>query len=91
MWYGKELVEDIEKGRAAHGKRPLKDLGTAEDDEDDPEPPKSSMTGKANPNTSRKNQARKKIKAYNLQKLQLSSEPHSLKTAQFETQFDQTL
>ena len=60
LWYGKELAEEIEKDRAAHGKKPLKDLDTAEDNEDEPEPPKPSKAGKPNPNTSKKKQARKK-------------------------------
>lgn len=60
QWYGKELAEKIGKDRAAHGKKPLKDLETAEDNEHDPEPPKSGQAGKPNPNTSTKKQARKK-------------------------------
>ena len=60
LWYGKELAEEIEKDRAAHGKKPLKDLETAKDDENDPDPPKPKKTGKANPNTSKKKQARQK-------------------------------
>ena len=57
LWYSKELAEEIEKDRAAHGKKPLKDI---EDDEDDPEPPKPGNAGKPNPNTSKKKKNHKK-------------------------------
>ena len=62
LWYGKELVEEIQKDREAHGKKPLKDLNTANDEEassdedkdDTDDSPKSSGAGKKNPNTSKK-------------------------------------
>lgn len=57
LWYEKELLEEIQKDREAHGKKPLKEL---EDKEDDQAPPKSNGSGKANKNTSRKKQARRK-------------------------------
>ena len=74
QWYGKELLEEINKDRAEHGKKPLKEyeeetdeLDTDDDDDnddggDDEQPPvrKSSNAGKPNPNTSKKKQARRK-------------------------------
>ena len=57
LWYEKELLEEIQKDREAHGMKPLTEL---EDKEDDREPPKSNGSGKANKNTSRKKQARRK-------------------------------
>ena len=68
QWYEKELLEEINRDRAAHGKKPLKEQPeSAEDsDEDDsndktpPCAPKSSAAGKLNPNTSKKKKARKK-------------------------------
>ena len=56
LWYEKELWEEIQKDREAHGKKPLK----AADDEDEQKPPKYSGSGKANKNTSKKKQARRK-------------------------------
>jgi len=56
LWYEKELLEEIQKDREAHGKKPLKE---AEED-DGQEPPKPSGSGKPNKNTSRKKQARRK-------------------------------
>lgn len=58
LWYEKELWEEIQKDREAHGKKPLE--RTAADDEDEQEPPKSSSSGKWNKNTSKKKQARRK-------------------------------
>ena len=60
LWYEKELWEEIQKDREAHGKKPLRETETTADDEDDAEPPKPSGSGKANKNTSRKKQARRK-------------------------------
>lgn len=58
LWYEKELWEEIQKDREAHGKKPLKELENEEDGED--EPPKPSGGGKPNKNTSKKKQARRK-------------------------------
>lgn len=70
LWYEKELREEIQKDRAGHGKRPLKDLAVVtdendtveEDDSDDETPPPSaeSSRGKPNKNTSEKKAARRK-------------------------------
>lgn len=62
LWYEKELIEEIQKDREAHGKKPLKNLVTAtdevtaedKDDSDNNEPPKGSSAGKKNTNTSKK-------------------------------------
>jgi transposase len=70
LWYEKELREEIQKDRAAHGKRPLKDLTAIDDEDDTPEeddnedeappspPPESSSKGRPNKNTSKKKTAR---------------------------------
>ena len=58
LWYEKELLEEIQKDREKHGKKPLKEAGIQQDDEQ--EPPKSSGSGKANKNTSKKKQAQQK-------------------------------
>ena len=69
QWYEKELLEEINRDRAEHGKKPLKELEeSAEDTDDDddsndetpPSAPKSSAAGKLNPNTSKKKKARRK-------------------------------
>lgn len=60
LWYSRELAEEIEQDRAAHGKKPLKSADGTEDSKDRPEPPESGNAGKANPNTSKKKQARRK-------------------------------
>lgn len=70
LWYEKELREEIQNDRAAHGKRPLKDLTAVndendtveEDDSDEEAPPPSAETlkGKPNKNTSKKKSARRK-------------------------------
>jgi len=61
LWYSKELAEEIEQDRAAHGKKPLKNADATENGgADSSEPPKSGSGGKPNPNTSRKKQARRK-------------------------------
>lgn len=57
LWYEKELREEIDRDREAHGKKPLKDESK---DEEDPRPPECSGKGKLNPNTSRKKRARQK-------------------------------
>lgn len=57
LWYEKELMEEIQKDREAHGKKPLKE---DEEDDNDNEPPKESGAGKPNPNTSKKKRARQK-------------------------------
>ena len=54
-WYSKELAEEINKDREAHGKKPL-----GEEEEGEPQPPKSGNAGKLNPNTSKKKQKRRK-------------------------------
>ena len=59
IWYEKELLEEIQKDREAHGKKPLKEAEILSDD-DEQEPPKPSGSGKANRNTSKKKQARRK-------------------------------
>lgn len=69
QWYEKELREEIDRDRAAHGKKPLKeeepeacehvDDGEQDNDEE-PKPPIGSGKGKANPNTSKKKKARQK-------------------------------
>lgn len=69
QWYEKELQEEINRDRAEHGKKPLKELEEAAEDTDDdddsndetpPSAPKSSAAGKLNPNTSKKKKARRK-------------------------------
>ena len=55
LWYEKELLEEINKDREAHDLKALK-----EDADDENEPPKGSMSGKRNPNTSKKKQKRQK-------------------------------
>lgn len=60
QWYEKELREEIDRDREAHGKKPLKDAVEEQQDDEDPKPPKDSGKGKPNPNTSKKKQARKK-------------------------------
>lgn len=85
LWYENELRVEIQKDRAAHGKRPLKDLTTvndeddkpAEDDDDDeaaPPPPKASAKGKPNKNTSKKKAARQ-VKEKHIKKS--TSDPES--------------
>ena len=59
LWYEKELLEEIQKDREAHGKKPLKEAEILSDD-DEQEPPKPSGSGKPNRNTSKKKQARRK-------------------------------
>lgn len=56
LWYEQKLMEEIQKDREAHGKKPLKEEA-AEDSKDnsDDETPKGGA-GKPNPNTSRKKQ-----------------------------------
>ena len=54
LWYEKELLEEIQKDREAHGKKPLKE------ESDEQEPPKATNSGKPNKNTSKKKQARRK-------------------------------
>lgn len=58
LWHEKELREEIERDREAHGKKQLKD--EAQDDDEEPKPPKESGKGKQNPNTSKKKKARQK-------------------------------
>lgn len=72
LWYEKELKAEIQADREAHGKRPLKDLNTVNDEddtaaeeinEDDETPPaasEASAKGKPNQNTSKKKVARRK-------------------------------
>ena len=69
QWYEKELLEEINRDRAEHGKKPLKELEESAEDADDdddsndetpPSAPKSSAAGKLNPNTSKKKKARRK-------------------------------
>ena len=61
LWYEKELLEEINKDREAHGKKPLKEE-EAEDEQKEDEEPKDQKSGKGrpNPNTSKKKQARQK-------------------------------
>lgn len=72
LWYENELREEIQKDRAAHGKRPLKNLTSVDDEEDipaeeddeaPPSPPKASAKGQPNKNTSKKKAARQKKKS----------------------------
>lgn len=58
LWYEKELLEEIQKDRERHGKKPLKEAEIEQDGGQ--EPLESSKKGKANRNTSRKKQARRK-------------------------------
>lgn len=71
LWYEKELKAEIQVDREAHGKRPLKDLNTvndeddtadenSEDNETPPPPSEVSSKGKPNKNTSKKKAARQK-------------------------------
>ena len=71
LWYEKELKEEIQADRKAHGKRPLKELTTINDEDDAPEenddddeastpPPKATSNGQVNKNTSKKKAARQK-------------------------------
>lgn len=71
LWYEKELKEEIQADREAHGKRPMKDLTAVNDEDDTPEenddegapptlPPERSNKGKPNKNTSKKKTARQK-------------------------------
>ena len=71
LWYEKELREEIDRDREAHGKKPLKDESK---DEEDPRPPECSGKGKLNPNTSRKKRARQKKEKHIKQS---SSDPES--------------
>lgn len=59
LWYEKELREEIDRDRAAHGKKPLKGE-EPEEQQDDEEPNPKGGKGKPNPNTSKKKQARQK-------------------------------
>lgn len=61
QWYEKELLEEINKDREAHGKKALKEE-KAEDEQPKGDNPKVSKGGKGqpNPNTSKKKQARQK-------------------------------
>ena len=52
--YAKELMEEINADREAHGKAPLEDEEGEKDDSDDNEPPKPSKPSKPGPNTSKK-------------------------------------
>ena len=56
-WYEKELQEEIQRDREAHGKRALKE--EKQNNEEETKPSKDGQ-GKANPNTSKKKQARQK-------------------------------
>ena len=61
LWYEKELREEIDRDREAHGKKPLKDEPEEpQNDDEEPKPPKDSGKGKPNPNTSKKKKARQK-------------------------------
>ena len=61
QWYEKELLEEIDRDREAHGKKPLKEAKAEETkDPDDEGKPSKGGKGKANPNTSKKKQARQK-------------------------------
>ncbi len=62
LWYAEELKEEIQKDREVHGKKPLKDIDTPDDTDDDNAPPPAEGTekGKPNKNTSRKKRARQK-------------------------------
>ena len=75
LWYAEELAKEIQKDREAHGKKPLKDLTEANDEETDeaieeePEIEESEDeddtnqpggAGKPNKNTSKKKAARRK-------------------------------
>ena len=61
QWYEKELREEIDRDREAHGKKPLKDKPEeSKDDEEEAKPPKENGKGKPNPNTSKKKKARQK-------------------------------
>lgn len=60
LWYEKELREEIDRDREAHGKKPLKDEAEEKKDDEEPKPPKDSGKGKPNPNTSKKKKARQK-------------------------------
>jgi transposase len=60
QWYEKELREEIDRDRAAHGKKPIKDAAEESKNDEGPKPPKDSGKGKPNPNTSKKKQARQK-------------------------------
>lgn len=71
LWYEKELREEIDRDREAHGKKPLKD---EKEDEEDPKPPKDSGKGTLNPNTSKKKRARKKKEKHSKQS---TSDPES--------------
>ena len=63
LWYEKELREEIDRDRAAHGKKPLKDEPEEPHNDDEaPKPPKNSGKGKPNPNTSKKKARQKKEK-----------------------------
>lgn len=60
-WYEKELREEIDLDREAHGKKPLKDEPEeTQDDDEESKPPKEGNKGKPNPNTSKKKKARQK-------------------------------
>ena len=60
LWYEQQLMEEIQKDREAHGKKPLKEETSEEDsDNNNDETPKGGA-GKPNPNTSKKKQKRRK-------------------------------
>lgn len=60
LWYEKELREEIDRDREAHGKKPLKDEPEEQKDDEEPKLPKDGSKGKPNPNTSKKKRARQK-------------------------------
>ena len=84
QWYEKELKEEIDRDRAVHGKKPLKDeefeadepVNDDETDGDDtPQAPKDGGKGKPNPNTSKKKKARQKKEKKHIK--QSTSDPES--------------
>ena len=71
LWYEEELKAEIQADRTKHGKRPLKDLTTVDDEEDipteedaednsPPSTPSGTSKGKLNKNTSKKKAARRR-------------------------------
>ena len=61
QWYEKELREEIDRDREAHGKKPLKDEPEeTQEDGGELKPPTEGNKGKPNPNTSKKKKARQK-------------------------------
>ncbi len=60
LWYEQQLMDEIQKDREAHGKKPLKEEAAEDNaDNNDDEAPKGGA-GKPNPNTSKKKQKRRK-------------------------------